>query len=234
MTAVLVADSVAKRFGGRPVLTSATLRAYPGQVRALVGRNGIGKSTLLRIACGRLSADSGTVHFAGRPYLEARHYRLAVDGLFYLPVRGLLSRALRVGTQIEMFKRQFAGGPSLEDLDWLRITPLLGRTPDQLSGGELRRAEIAAALIRDPRCLVADEPFLGVAPRDVELLSDAFLSMARRGCAVVITGHEVSSLFAVATRVTWCTDGTTYELGAPDVARTDPRFRREYLGPTTL
>ncbi len=233
MTAMLIADSVAKRFAGRPVLTSATLRAYAGEVRALVGRNGIGKSTLLRIACGRLSPDSGTVHFAGRPYLDARHHRLAAEGLFYLPVRGLLSRALPVGTQIEMFSRQFAGGPALQDLDWLRIAGLLGRTPDQLSGGELRRVEIAAALTRDPRCLVADEPFLGVAPRDAELLSNAFRSLARRGCAVVITGHEVSSLFAAATRVTWCTDGTTYELGAPAAASADERFRREYLGPTT-
>ncbi len=233
MRAILIADSVAKRFGGRSVLTSATLRAYPGEVRALVGRNGIGKSTLLRIACGRLSPDSGTVHFAGHPYLEPRHHRLAAEGLFYLPVRGLFSRALPIATQIAMFSRQFAGGPTLADLEWLRIDSLLGRTPDQLSGGELRRLEIAAALTRDPSCLVADEPFLGVAPRDVELLSDAFRWLARRGCAVVVTGHEVSALFAVATSVTWCTDGTTYELGAPGAARMAPRFRREYLGPVS-
>jgi len=234
MTAILVADSVAKRFGGRPVLASATLRAFPGEVRALVGRNGIGKSTLLRIACGRLAPDSGTVHFAGRPYLDARHHRLAADGLFYLPIRGLLSRARAVGTQLDMFRRQFNRGLAQDSLAWLRLDHLLKRTPDQLSGGELRRAEIAAALVRDPKCLVADEPFLGVASKDVELLSEAFRAMARRGCAVVITGHEVPALFSVATCVTWCTAGTTYELGPPDAARTHARFRREYLGPMTF
>ena len=234
MKPILVADSVAKRFGGRRVLASATLRGIPGEVTALVGRNGIGKSTLLRIACGRLSPDSGTVHFAGVSYLEARHPRLAADGLFYLPIRGLCSRALRVGMQLDMMRRQFPGAGGDPDLSALRLAPLLDRTPDQLSGGELRRVEIGMVLTRDPRCLLADEPFLGVAPKDGELIAAAFRTLAGRGCSVVVTGHEIAPLFAVATRVTWCTDGTTYELGAPALAATHERFRREYLGPTRL
>jgi ABC-type multidrug transport system ATPase subunit len=231
VTATLVADCVAKRFGDRRVLSSATLRAMAGEVSALVGRNGIGKSTLLRIACGRLSADSGAVHFAGRSYLDVRHDRLAARGLFYLPVRGLFSRGLPIGVQLEMVRRQFGRVPAGDELGWLRLADVLGRRPDQLSGGELRRAELAMVFMRDPVCLLADEPFLGVAPKDGELLAVAFRTLAARGCAIVITGHEVPSLFAVASRVTWCTDGTTYELGEPALARTDARFRREYLGP---
>ncbi len=80
---ILVADSVAKSFRGRRVLSSATLRAVPGELRVLFGRNGAGKSTLLRIAAGWTAPDSGCVHFAGEAYVAARPTTLAARGLFF-------------------------------------------------------------------------------------------------------------------------------------------------------
>jgi ABC-type multidrug transport system ATPase subunit len=216
------------------VLSAASLRAYPGEVSALLGRNGAGKSTLLRIASGHLQPDSGIVHFAGTAHLAASHARLARAGLFLVPVRGLLSRVLTVGRQLELVQRQFKTGAVDAVVQTLRLGEFLGRAAPDLSGGEARRAEIGLAMLRRPRCLLADEPFLGVGPKDVDVLAGAFRSMADAGCAVVVTGHEVRSLFAVASRVTWCTDGTTYELGAPALANTHERFRREYLGPQAM
>ena len=80
MNPILVADSVTKSFGGRRIHSSATLRAMPGQLRVLFGRNVIGKSTLLKIAAGVIAPDSGTVHFAGRAYLATRLSELARHG----------------------------------------------------------------------------------------------------------------------------------------------------------
>jgi lipopolysaccharide export system ATP-binding protein len=111
------------------------------------------------------------------------------------------------------------------------VTHLLDRRPPTLSGGERRRAELAAALVRRPTCLVADEPFRGIAPLDAELLTAAYRALAVDGCAVVVTGHEAPTLFDAADRVVWCTDGTTYELGSPEAARRSERFCSEYLGP---
>ena len=76
--------------------------------------------------------------------------------------------------------------------------------------------------------MLADEPFRGIAPIDHDILSEIFRSMAAAGCAVVVTGHEVQSLLALADHITWCTSGTTYELGTPAQALTHEAFLREY------
>ncbi|MHB1224278.1 MAG: ATP-binding cassette domain-containing protein [Gemmatimonadaceae bacterium] len=111
------------------------------------------------------------------------------------------------------------------------VAEVAGQRPRALSGGELRRAGFAAALVRRPTCLLADEPLRGVAPRDAGLLMAVLRRLADDGCAVVLTGHDVPALMDAADHVTWCTGGMTYELGSPAVARTHDAFRREYLGP---
>jgi ABC-type multidrug transport system ATPase subunit len=228
---ILRADSISKSFKGRPILSSATLRAVPGEVRVLFGRNGIGKSTLLKVAAGWISPDAGSVTFAGVSYPSARLQTLAAAGLFYLPDHDLLSNAFTIGTQLEMFRRRFNGRSVRECAERMGIADHLARRPVQLSGGELRRAELAAVLVRNPQCLLADEPYRGIAPRDAQDLTRTFTDLAREGVAVVITGHEVPTLVDAAHHISWCTSGTTYELGPPALAVNDERFRREYLGP---
>jgi lipopolysaccharide export system ATP-binding protein len=227
---ILTAECVSKMFAGRRVLSSATLRAVPGELRVLMGRNGIGKSTLLKIGAGCISPDSGSIHFAGRAYLSVRLRDLAAEGMFYLPDHDLMSTAFTVRHQLEMVRRQFNGGDSDEAADLMGITAHLNKRPYELSGGERRRAELAAVFVRRPLCLLADEPYRGVAPKDTEDLTKAFASLAADGVAVVITGHEVPTLLDAADHVTWCTSGTTYELGAPATAIRNESFRQEYLG----
>lgn len=230
MKPILTAESVGKSFGGRRVLTSATLRAVPGELRVLFGRNGIGKSTLFKIAAGWVSPDSGAIHFAGRVYLSVRLAQLATAGLFYLPDREILSTAFTVRTQLEMIRLQFGGGDVSEAAARMGIASHLDKRPYELSGGDLRRAELAAVLVRRPLCLLADEPYRGIAPRGAEDLTRTFADLAASGVAVMITGHEVPTLLDAADHVSWCTSGTTYELGPPAVAVQDPTFQREYLG----
>ena len=109
MNPVLTADSIGKSFGGRRVLSAATLRAVPGELRVLFGRNGIGKSTLLKIAAGWLSLDHGAIHFNGHVYTSPRLRTLAAEGLFYLPDHDLLSTAFTVRQQLEMMRRLAVG-----------------------------------------------------------------------------------------------------------------------------
>lgn len=212
------------------MLTAATLRAVPGELRVLFGRNGIGKSTLLKIAAGWLAPDSGAIHFAGRAYLSVRLAELAAAGLFYLPDHDLLSNAFTVRRQLEMIRRQFDGGNVSDAANQLGIAAHLDKRPFELSHGERRRVELAAVLVRRPICLLADEPYRGVAPNDAEELTRTFAELAAGGMAVVITGHEVPTLLDAADHISWCTSGTTYELGPPAVAVQNPAFRQEYLG----
>jgi lipopolysaccharide export system ATP-binding protein len=224
----LVADCVSKRFGERRVLNAGSLRAQPGQVRVILGRNGVGKSTLLKIAVGIVRADSGMVHVAGEPMLAPSLPRLARAGVFYLPDHDLLSSSMTVGAQLRLFERRFARRSAVEAARLARVEEFMDALPESLSGGELRRAELALALTRRPDCLLADEPFRGIAPIDQETLGALFRAMAADGCAVVVTGHEVGALMATADHVTWCTSGTTYEVGTPTQARAHEALAREY------
>jgi len=230
MMPLLVADCVGKRFGDRRVLTSASLRAVPGELRLLAGRNGAGKSTLLRIAAGWIQPDTGTVHWEGTGRLRVTTPWLARRGLFYLPDHDLLPRTDTLRAHLEILRRRFDSAPVEASAATAGVAHLLDVAPGRISGGELRRAELAAILVRRPRCLLADEPLRGIAPRDAEALLRLFRSLAAGGCAVVVTGHEVRTLLPVVDQVTWCTAGTTHELGSREHAEAHEAFRREYLG----
>jgi ABC-type multidrug transport system ATPase subunit len=230
VTEILCADSVGKSYRGRKVLSSASLRAVPGELRALLGRNGAGKSTLLRIAAGWTQPDTGHVRWEGETLSRTSLPALARRGLFFLPDHDLLSHAFNLRRQFEMMRRQYDGLSPDEAARRAGIEAHLDKRPGALSGGELRRAELAAVLVRRPRCLLADEPYRGIAPKDAEVLTSVFRQLAESGVAVVVTGHEVPTLLAAADHATWCVSGTTYELGAPERALQDERFRREYLG----
>lgn len=211
------------------MLSAGSLRVVPGQLRALFGRNGAGKSTLLKIAVGWIQPDSGTVFYRGEPLEHASLPALARRGLCYMPDEGLLSAAFTVRQQLQFFARQFPGGDSVAAVERTRIRALLDKRPSALSGGERRRVDLAAVLLRQPLCLVADEPYRGIAPLDAEVVTAAFRDLAAAGCAVMVTGHETPTLLAAADHITWCTDGTTYELGGRAAAEANERFKREYL-----
>ncbi len=227
----LIADCVSKSFGTRRVLSSASLRAKSGEVRAILGRNGEGKSTLLKIAVGRLQPDSGIVRVGDTTFLSASLPVLATHGVFYLPDHELLAPAYDLDRQLGFFERRYGRRLRHDAARLARVEHLLDRLPASLSGGELRRAEVALAITCRPTVLIADEPYRGITPADHDDLTDLLRSMAAEGCAVVVTGHEVPSLLAAADHVTWCTDGTTYELGTPEQACAHETFRRGYLGP---
>lgn len=225
------ADSITHAFGSRRVLHAATLWARRGAVAALLGRNGSGKSTLFNIAAGRIRADQGIVLFDGRAWPRPRLHRLARAGLFLLPERGLLPRNEAAGAVLRMVADRFDGGARLEDvIGRLHLEPLLDRPPDLLSGGERRRVEVAVACVRQPRVLLADEPFQGIAPLDRELIASAIRTLAEDGCAVVASGHQVETLLQMADEIVWITAGTTHGLGSPAQALGHWQFRREYIG----
>ena len=230
MTPILRVECVAKSFAGRRVLSSASLRAVSGEVRVLFGRNGAGKSTLLKIAAGILSPDGGAVHFREHSYLAARLPHLAALGLFYLPDASLLSPAFTVRQQLEMFRHQYNGGAVGAAAAQLDMQSHLDKRPDALSGGGRRRAELAAVVVRRPLCLLADEPYRGLAPHDAATLTSTFRALAADGVAVFVTGHEVPMLLDAADHISWCTSGTTYELGPPAIAMQHEQVRPEYLG----
>lgn len=215
------------------MLTSATLIASPGTITVLLGRNGAGKSTLLKIAAGWLAPDYGVVIFKGARTIRPRLAALAREGLFYLPERDLLCPSLTLRQHLHALAARFpqARDGSEDALHRLGLEARADQPVASLSGGERRRAELAVAVARRPDCLLADEPFQGVAPTDIELIASCLRELARQGAGVVVTGHEVPVLLDIADQVIWQSAGTTHYLGAPSGARKQEQFVREYLGP---
>ena len=233
MTApILRADSMGRRFGDRAVLTAATLFAYPGRITLVMGRNGCGKSTLLKLIVGRLRADYGSVHFNQHVYLRPRLHELARKGLFYIPERGLLSRYMTLQQNLSVSGVALSEPPAQRLLAQLALGKLLNSYGAQLSGGERRLSDIALAMLKRPLCLLADEPFQGMAPIDGERIAHALRTLRDQGTAIVVTGHEVNLLFDVADEVVWMTGGTTHLLGSVTQARDNHQFNREYLAGT--
>ena len=230
MMVMLRVDSIGKRFGDRKILNAATVRGIAGTLTYLVGLNGCGKSTLLRIAVGLLSADTGTVMFRGHVTYRPRWHRWARQGLFFLPDRELLAPDRSPRQHLTCAARQFGHSTGDEAVEALHLAELLDRPTRVLSTGERRRAEVAVAVARRPVCLLADEPFRNIDPEDRRLIGAALRRLAARGCAVIVTGHEVEDLLPTVDAVTWCTDGTTYELGTPARALEHEQFVKRYVG----
>lgn len=227
---LLEIDGVGKSFGRLEVLKSASFRAVPGRVTALMGRNGAGKTTLLRIAIGRVRPGYGRVLFDGeflpRPSLPA----LARRGLFFAAQDSALTPLFTVREHLQMMVRRFGATTTEEVVERLELGDLLDRRPTAISGGERQRTSLAMAMLRGPSCLLMDEPFAGVAPRDRSLVRSALVALGKRGCAVVISGHDVDDLLESADEIVWVVAGTTHSLGSSADARRHGQFRREYLG----
>ncbi len=185
----------------------------------------------MRIGAGIIPADHGAVHYAEKTYLRARLHKLAQEGLFYLPQGGFFTPDLTLGQHLDALRRCVGCSPSTEILDLLEIRDLLHVKTRAYSGGERRRTEIAVAVMRQPRCLLADEPFGGISPSTAEVIAAALRELAADGCAVIITGHEVPQMLQIADEVVWATAGTTRHVGSPAEAVHHEQFRREYLGP---
>ena len=227
---VLRADSIGKIYGGQRVVTAASLDVRAGEIVGLLGRMGVGKSTLLKICAGVETPDSGWVRFAGVQDVRPRLHELAPKGMYYLAEGRNLASNLSLRGHLDILRRRYGTVNGEDAIALLKLESLLDQRAHSLSGGEQRRAEIAVAIARQPSCLLADEPFRGIDPISAELIGGALQHLARSGCGVVITGHEIRSFLPFLTSVVWMTAGTTYALGAPADAWRDDRFRLEYLG----
>jgi ABC-type multidrug transport system ATPase subunit len=229
---VLDADGIGKSFRGRIILKSAGFAVQSGRITALMGRNGVGKTTLLRIVCGTLRADYGTVRFKSQYVARPNLPRMARRGLMFSTQDSVLTPHFTAGSHFRAFVQAYGGADRLEEIvSELRLIELLDRRPSDLSGGERQRVSLALAILREPDCLVMDEPFAGVAPVDTPLITAALLRLRDQGTGLAISGHDVRDIFNVSDEIVWMVGGTTHWLGSPSAAREHFQFRREYLGP---
>ena len=225
-----------KSYRNRPVIRDVSLSLGRGEVVALLGPNGSGKTTCFYAIGGLVTPESGLVEIDGRDVTTLPMYRRARYGIGYLPQEMSIFRGLTVEENItailEIAVRDRHGRRErLEELlsefgiEHLRRAPALA-----LSGGERRRVEIARCLAAEPKYLLLDEPFAGVDPISVGDIRHLVTDLTRRGIGVLITDHNVRETLGIVDRAYILHDGQVLMSGtAEDVVR-DENVRRVYLG----
>ena len=232
----LVVRNLRKSYRKRTVIRDVSLELGRGEVAALLGPNGSGKTTTFYSIAGLVQAEGGSVTIDGRDATALPMYRRARLGIGYLPQEMSIFRGLSVEDNVtavleisEPDKR--ARARRLEELlsefgiAHLRRAPALA-----LSGGERRRVEIARALASNPRYLLLDEPFAGVDPIAVGDIRALVAQLKTRGLGVLVTDHNVRETLSIVDRAYILHDGQVIMSGSAGEVIEDETVRRVYLG----
>lgn len=225
-----------KSYSGRPVIRDINLDLDRGEVVALLGPNGSGKTTCFYAVAGLIRADAGSVCVDGADVTDEPMYRRALRGIGYLPQEASIFRGLSVEDNILAVLElrepdRGARTDRLEELLWefsvehLRHAPALA-----LSGGERRRVEIARCLASSPSYLLLDEPFAGVDPIAVGEIREIVSRLSERGIGVLITDHNVRETLGIVDRAYILHDGVVLMSGTAAEVVEDENVRRVYLG----
>jgi ABC-2 type transport system ATP-binding protein len=191
----LVVEGLRKRFGDVVALDEVSFTVEPGRIFGLLGANGAGKTTSMRIVLDILRADAGRVTWQG-----VENTGLPRRTWGYLPEeRGLYPR-MKVGEQLRFFSALYGvsnADATAEIDDWLerfRIPDYRDRRVEELSKGNQQKIQFIAAILHDPDVLIMDEPFTGLDPVNVRLLKEAFLEMRDRGKTLVFSTHQMETV----------------------------------------
>lgn len=225
-----------KAYRNRPVIRDVSLRLDRGEVVALLGPNGSGKTTCFYCIAGLILPDAGQVALDGRDVGALPMFRRAQLGIGYLPQEMSIFRGLTVEQNLLAVLEIADRDPRrrrdrLEELlgDFsiahLRQAPALA-----LSGGERRRVEIARCLASDPSFLLLDEPFAGVDPIAVGEIRALVHDLKSRAIGVLITDHNVRETLGIVDRAYILHDGHVLRSGTTAEIVADPQVRQVYLG----
>jgi ABC-type (unclassified) transport system, ATPase component len=225
-----------KAYKRRPILRGIDLDLHRGEVVALLGPNGSGKTTCFYCVAGLVPADGGQVSIDGIDVTGWPMYRRARLGIGYLPQEMSIFRGLSVEDNIRAILEiavpdRATRAARLEELlhefhvEKLRKSPALA-----LSGGERRRVEIARCLASNPSFVLLDEPFAGVDPIAVGDIRGLVGDLTARGIGVLITDHNVRETLEIVDRAYILHDGTVLMSGTPDEVVANADVRRVYLG----
>ncbi|GAA4997945.1 metal ABC transporter ATP-binding protein [Kitasatospora paranensis] len=208
--------------GGRPVLRGVDLTVGPGEVVALLGANGSGKSTTVKAVIGAVPLDAGALELFGTPYGRFRSWRrigyvpqrTTAAGGVPATVREVVSTGRLPQHRLGPFRRRDRSAVDRA----LAAVGMLDRAEDGvagLSGGQHQRVLIARALVGEPDLLIMDEPMAGVDVTSQQVLADILRREVGRGCAVLLVLHELGPLESLIDRAVVLRDGCVAHDGPP-------------------
>jgi branched-chain amino acid transport system ATP-binding protein len=231
---MLTVEALDVHYGRAKILHGLSFAAKPGEIVALAGRNGAGKSTTLKAIMGLVPPSAGRIIFEGREITGRDAYRVARMGIGYVPEDRRIFTDLTVAENLEVGARSVADGREAWSVERLvALFPNLGRSLNrsagQLSGGEQQMLTIARTLMGNPRLILIDEPSEGLAPVIIEEMARALLALKRNKLTLIVSEQNLNFLAAIADRVVLLERGVVRHVGPMSALMADESLRARYL-----
>ena len=223
-------DNVRAGYGETVVLEDVRFTLAPGETVSIIGRNGVGKSTLLATAMGHTSLHGGHISLHGKDVSDIVTYRRVHLGLGYVPQEREIFPSLTLRENLEVAARP--GHWTYQTVCELfpRLGERAGNMGNQLSGGEQQMLAIGRALMAKPKLLLMDEPSLGLAPLLVGRIFEVIARLKEAGVTMLLVEQNARKALEVADRAYVMETGTIALSGSAKELASNPEVERAYLG----
>lgn len=229
--------NIAKSYGPKQVLIDISFKLKSGEVVGLLGPNGAGKTTCFYSVLGLVKPDQGHIFLNEKDITNMPIHQRALSGIGYLPQEPSIFRKLTVSENIlailetrpELSKAQ-CSQLLKELLTEFQINHIANTLGIRLSGGERRRVEIARTIARNPKFILMDEPFAGIAPIAIQDIKKIIKQLCAKGIGVLITDHNVRDTLAICDEAYIVNDGYIMASGTPDKILANSEVKDVYLG----
>ncbi len=231
MTSLLAVKNLHAYYGLSHILHGVTFTIAPGEIVSVLGRNGAGRSTLLKALMG-IAKATGSVRFKGQEISGLKTYQIARHGIAYVPEERAVFPSLTVEQNL------FLGLKSTAKPHW-SMEMLLQRFPqlalrlqtraDALSGGEQQMLSLCRSLMGDPALMLIDEPTEGLSPQMVRQVADFLLMLKAQGVAVLLVEQKMTIALEISQRVLIMGHGEIVFAGTPQELRDNPEVSRAWL-----
>ncbi len=219
-------------YGKSHVLHGVHFDVQPGEIVALLGRNGSGRSTTAKAIMGMVDC-TGSVDWKGKPALGRKPYEIAHLGIGYVPENRDIFPKLTVHQNLMLGQKRAGqkGRWSFDDMYQMfpRLKERQHTEAGVLSGGEQQMLTLCRTLMGDPDLIIIDEPTEGLAPKIVELVAEYLKKLKERGISVLLIEQKLTIAMAISDRALVMGHGSIVFQGTPDSLRADAYTRKEWL-----
>lgn len=222
-------------YGATEVLRGLDLTVRPGEIVAVLGANGVGKTTLNKVLSGVVSARSGEIRFDGQAITRASASSIVEAGLIHVPEGRKIFPNLSVRENLVLGSYRRGRARRSQNIERVfatfpRLRERAAQAAGTLSGGEQQMLAIGRGLMAEPRLLILDEPSLGLSPLLVEEMFTLVRTLNQEGLPIMLVEQNVVQSLDLATRAYILENGTVALSGDAATLAADPALRRTYLG----